>query len=269
MWLQLLNTGIWYQRLGKGPAVVLLHGFGEAGWVFDSLHPLSNKHCLLIPDLPGSGRSAGAALATLDEMAAIVQQLLAIEHLSEASILGHSMGGYVALSFAEQFPENTTGLGLLHSTAYADTAEKKETRKKGISFIQQWGAAAFLKTFVPNLYAPGNSSNKEALIKAHLEQSQNFSNEALMHYYQTMMARPDRTGTLSGSAAPVLFILGRHDSAIPLQDGITQSSLPAVASVHIMEGSGHMGMLEEKEQTIEAIETYLGQGQKMKAGITA
>ena len=69
------------------------------------------------------------------------------------TLIGHSMGGYITLAFAEKYPEILNAFWLFHSSAYADDDSKKETRKKGIEFIKNNGVAAFVKTSAPNLFS--------------------------------------------------------------------------------------------------------------------
>ena len=147
--------------------------------------------------------------------------------------------------------------GLFHSTAYADTEEKKETRRKGIRFIQEHGAYEFLKTSIPTLYSPGSQETKKELIAEHLAEGHNFSEPALVSYYEAMIARTDRSHILKESINPVLFILGRHDVAVPIDDGLEQCHMPQLSYIHILENSGHMGMVEEPETINQALLSYI------------
>ena len=98
------------------------------------------------------------------------------------------MGGYVALAFAEKWGEMLEGFGLFHSTAFADSAEKKEVRRKGIQFIERNGPYEFLKTTIPGLFSPASRENKTELIEELLKTAHNFSGAALVSYYVSMSA---------------------------------------------------------------------------------
>jgi pimeloyl-ACP methyl ester carboxylesterase len=167
------------------------------------------------------------------------------------------MGGYVALAFAEKYAERLNGLGLFHSTVYADNEEKIKLRQKGISFIGEHGAFEFLKTSTPNLFSGKTREEKPELIDKLMPTLRNFSAEALVLYYHAMMQRPDRQVVLSKATVPVLFIIGKNDNAVPFQDSLEQCYLPEKAYIHILHGSGHMGMLEEAEKTNEILKSYL------------
>jgi pimeloyl-ACP methyl ester carboxylesterase len=166
------------------------------------------------------------------------------------------MGGYITLAFAEKREQRLKGFGLFHSSSYADSAEKKETREKGITFIKEHGAFAFLRTSTPNLFGPSTKEQDQALIEGQIELCSGFTDAALITYYRSMMERPDRSEVLKNTSLPVLFILGQHDVAVPLQDGLQQCHLPKLSFVHILEVSGHMGMLEETAKSNTFLNNY-------------
>jgi pimeloyl-ACP methyl ester carboxylesterase len=62
-----------------------------------------------------------------------IHALLRHENISSCIMLGHSMGGYITLAFAEKYPLLLTGLGLIHSTAFADSEEKKKNRARALN----------------------------------------------------------------------------------------------------------------------------------------
>lgn len=249
---------IFYRDNGQGPIVVLLHGFGEDGGIWKNQFDDFPGYRLVIPDLPGSGRSESIDDMSMEGLASILKEL-ATEVWGEEKfvLIGHSMGGYIALAFAEKYPQLLSGFGLFHSSAFADNEEKKETRSKGIEVIRQRGAFSFLKTATPKLYSPHTQENHPALIEEHIESVRLFSPEALVSYYEAMMQRPDRTHVLRETPLPVLFILGRHDTAVPPEDGLKQCHLPRRSHVHLFESSGHMGMVEEAEKANEVLGEYL------------
>ena len=172
-------------------------------------------------------------------------------------LIGHSMGGYITLAYADKYPDDLAAFGLFHSTAFPDTEEKKETRRKGIAFVENYGAYEFLKTAIPNMYGPATKEARPQLIEGHLQSLQQFSKAALIAYYESMIKRPDRTHVLKQNKIPVLFVLGKHDAAVPFQDGLQQVHLPGIAHVHILEDSGHMGMCEEVEKSNKLLQEFV------------
>lgn len=242
---------------------MLLHGFGETGNIWKNQFDIFPGYRLIVPDLPGTGRSELSKDMSMEGLASAVKAVLekeTTEHPEggqKAILVGHSMGGYVSLAFAEYYPELVDLLCLFHSSAFADSEEKKQTRQKGIGFIREHGPLEFLRTTIPNLYAPQTRRERPRLVEKHLEEAADFTGEALITYYESMMKRKDRSAILQKAPWPVLFILGRHDSAIPLEDGLKQTHLANVSYVHILEQSGHMGMIEETELSNQAINDFL------------
>lgn len=247
-----------YSVSGKGNALVLLHGFAEDRSIWDNfIEALSEQFLLLVPDLPGSGNSSliNEANIGLEDYADCIHLMLTKEDILQCCIVGHSMGGYISLAFAEKYPDMLTGLGLFHSSAYADDEEKKETRRKAINFINEKGADSFLKTSIPGLFA--DSEKQHLAIQELLMKGRQFSPQALTQYYEAMIARPDRTAVLLSAGFPVLFILGKHDKAVPFDQGLKQSHLPAESHISILRESAHMGMIEEEEKAGKTLADFL------------
>lgn len=251
------NSTLSYRVQGEGNAIVLLHGFGEDGEIWRNQFDLFPHHRLIIPDLPGTGASELPEHTSMESLARSVVAILDAEGAAQCILVGHSMGGYVTLAFADHHAERLKGYGLFQSTAYADSEEKKETRRKGIQFIRRYGAAEFLKTTIPNMYGPVSKNEHKELIEEHLLSVRNFSGEALVSYYEAMIARPDRSHLLSMTGLPVLFMVGRHDAAVPFEDAMRQSHLPRLSYIHILENSGHQGMVEEPEESNKALLSYI------------
>lgn len=104
---------------------------------------LKDKFRIIIPDLPGSGKSELIENSSLEDMAEVLHQIIHEEDIDHCVMIGHSMGGYITLAFAEMYWNHLTAFGLFHSSAYADSKEKITTRQKGIEFINEHGAFAF------------------------------------------------------------------------------------------------------------------------------
>ena len=258
------NKKIFYRVTGSGYPVLLVHGFGEDGEIWNNqVEFLKERFQLIVPDLPGSGHSEMIDDMSMDGMAEVIKCIIDAEIFENpplgggGAFIGHSMGGYITLAFVEKYPEYLTGFGLFHSTAYADSDEKKAARRKGIEVIREKGAFEFLKTTTPNLFSQKTRNERPELIAGQISRLVNFSPAALIAYYEAMIQRPDRTQLLKESAIPVLFIMGEQDQAIPLQDGLQQCHLPDRSSIHILRQSGHMGMLEEMEKSNNELENFL------------
>ena len=249
---------LFYSITGNGPAVILIHGFGEDENVWkEQISFLESSFHLIVPSLPGSGSSELIEDMSIEGMAESIYFILQQEGLEQCTMIGHSMGGYIALAFAEKYPSMLRGLGLLHSTAFADTEEKKLARKEGIKHIEEKGALSFLKDFIANLYSSFTKETNPSIIQDHINSMSYLTKAALISYYQSMMDRPDRTEVLKQNKIPVLFVLGKSDKAIPFQDGLKLASMPDISYIHVLERSGHMGMIEEPELTNSILNNFL------------
>lgn len=252
------NGSVAYYTAGKGLPVLLLHGFAEDGSIWDEAAAhLATQYLVIVPDIPGSGRSAmiTGSNVGVEEYVDAIKAILDYEHIGQAVMIGHSMGGYITLAFAEKYPEMLKAFGLFHSSAYADDAAKKEKRQKAIYFIEANGVEAFLKTSIPGLFA-NEEKSKEAIADL-LAKGSLFTPEALIQYYMAMMQRPDRTAVLKTFEGKILFVMGKHDTAVPIKDALEQCHMPSVAYIHVLHNSGHMGMIEEKSKSFGILEDFL------------
>ncbi len=135
--------------------------------------------------------------------------------------------------------------------------EKKQVRLKAIDFINDNGSYAFLKTSIPGLFTRSFGEEYPEKINGLVERGKDFTNAALIQYYQAMMARPDRTEVLKTFPKPILFVMGEFDNAVPLQSSLQQCYLPAQSHVHLLGKSAHMGMWEEKELSDKILFDFL------------
>ncbi|GGH78836.1 pimeloyl-ACP methyl ester carboxylesterase [Filimonas zeae] len=242
------SRNIRYVKSGAGIPVVLLHGFGEDSRVWNNqIAWLEQSFQVIAPDIPGSGgsdRLHDLPEAGIEEYADAMYALLQQEHITRCTLLGHSMGGYIALALAQKHPDIINGLGLVHSTAFADNEEKKANRQRGIQMMDQYGGAAFLKTTIPNLFSVSYKMTNADEINKLIEQGNEFSTQSLQQYYYAMMTRPDRSSVLTEIKKPVLFIAGTEDVAVPINDVLKQTSMPDYSYIHVLDHVGHMGIWE-------------------------
>jgi pimeloyl-ACP methyl ester carboxylesterase len=245
------NKKIFYRAEGKGKPVMLLHGFAEDGNIWNhQLKKLKEKFLVIVPDIPGSGSSElldGEIF--MEDYADVIKTIVDAEFSNgkqkQFTLIGHSMGGYITLAFAQKYPGLLNAFGLFHSTAYADDDVKKEIRKKGIEFIKTNGAHLFLKNTTANLFSEKTKKITPWLIDTVIKNSTYFSPAALIQYYNAMMQRPDQTNVLKTFKKPILFIIGKNDNAVPLKASLKQCHIPLISYIKILRNTGHMGMWEE------------------------
>jgi pimeloyl-ACP methyl ester carboxylesterase len=259
---------LFYRDLGSGEPVLLVHGFAEDGAIWSELaqHLIRDEatgsdkglnHRLLIPDLPGSGRSSVTASLSIESMAAALKGLLDREGIERCILIGHSMGGYIALAFAERYPGRLRAFGLFHSTAYADSEEKKAARAKSIAFIREHGAEPFIRQSTPALFAHETRTDHPGLVEDMISRYSDFSAGSLTAYLEAMLQRPDRVAVLERSRVPILFIIGKKDQIVLPEQSLAQVFLPALSYLDILSGAGHMGMLEEPAAGAAIIQSFV------------
>jgi pimeloyl-ACP methyl ester carboxylesterase len=190
-------------------------------------------------------------------MAVTVKGLLDREGIEKCILIGHSMGGYVTLAFAELYPERLRAFGLFHSTAYADSEEKKAGRLKSIAFVREHGAQPFIRQSTPGLFALETREDRPGLVEEMISRYRGFSVDALVVYLEAMRRRPDRVSVLERSVVPVLFIIGEKDQIVSPEQSLAQVVVPALAYFKILPGAGHMGMLEEPAEGASIIHSFV------------
>ncbi len=248
---------IHYQVSGKGSALVLLHGFIESLTIWDEFAKnLSESFRVIRIDLPGHGKTpALGKVHTMELMAAAVRAVLDNLHVESCIMIGHSMGGYVTLEFAKQYPHILYGMGLFHSHAAADTFEAKENRMRTIEIVKL-NRKGFIKQFIPDLFAETNVVRLSDQIE---QLSKNAEKMSVQSITNTLMGLKDRSGKfdlLLNTNIPVLFIAGKEDSRIPVQNILAQAILPRYSEVLVLGDVGHMGFIEAREQTIEMVRNF-------------
>ena len=250
-----------YEIKGNGLPVMLLHGFTEDRCIWDSLlSGIEKKYKWILPDLPGSGGSAyNKSFLNLKDFAEVLYSIIVTENITELVLVGHSMGGYISLAFAEKYPEKILALGLFHSSSYADSAEKKEARDKNIRFIQKNGSPTFVEQSLPGLYFDSFQAEYPEEIRKEIDRYANFNPDSLVQYLDAMKNRPDSGGVLKSITKPVLFIMGEEDKAVPLKDGLAQCHLPQISYIHILTHTAHMGMIENTNLCNSFLDQFLEQ----------
>lgn len=247
----------YYLKAGKGPALMLVHGFAEDHRIWQKqVSFLQHNFTVIVPDLPGSGKSyLPGETMSMDLLAAYLLEILDQEEIQQIQLYGHSMGGYAALAFAEKYASRLLSMGLIHSSAYDDDEEKKINRRKSISLIQsgQTGKEVFLKAMVPNLYGSEAGSTIPERMQEHLTMALEIPSESLVTYYQAMINRPNRFNVLEQLQQPVLFVLGDEDKAVTLASGLDQCYIPQQSKVEIFRNTGHTSMNENPQLLNETL----------------
>jgi len=246
-----------YRSEGTGSVVVLIHGFMESQAVWTSFSSeLARNHRVLSVDLPGHGESGLLeGPGTIEKYAEAIHMIAIEEELSRFFIVGHSMGGYVALAFAEKYPSHLTGLCLFHSTPFADSDAKKKDRQATIEQIKQGKLGVLITRHFNAVFAEASIETLQQEIREAAEIAGQMKEEAVIASIEAMAMRKDRSGVMFAGKIPVLFIAGKEDRLIPVS--VTeQIRLPEKSEIRILEHSGHMGMIEEKDESLKIVKEF-------------
>lgn len=248
------GNNICYSDQGSGEVIVLLHGFCGSSSYFEQVIPyLSGRYRVIAPDLRGHGASdAPLGAYTIEQMADDVLSLLDALEISKCYLLGHSLGGYITLSFAQRHSARLKGFGLIHSTGYPDSEEAKEKRLKSVSQIRSEGITDFVDQLVPGLFAPDAAPQ---LLQRAKEIGYRTPPQGAVGAALAMRERPDRRDVISASALPVLLIAGDQDAIVTPERAFTADK-PNVTKATIS-GAGHMSMFEAPERLAEIIKDFV------------
>lgn len=254
-----MNEIISYTDVGKGPTVVLLHGFCESKAIWERFQQKLSQHFrVIIPDLPGFGDNPPfEGDTTIEEMADIVFRFLKKVNAERCTVIAHSLGGYIGLALAEKYTDHLNGLGLFHSTAYPDTPEKKEARTKAIDFLEKNGVESFIEGFVAPLFYVQNRRYLREEMAFVAEIGKKTPLTTAIALTKAMRDRRDRTHVLEKVPFPVMFIAGRDDNAVNFKSSKDQFLLPANSTIHVLAETAHMGMFEREEDTYRMCDAFV------------
>ncbi|WP_345991715.1 alpha/beta hydrolase [Chryseobacterium sp. Chry.R1] len=247
-----------FEKTGNGKEIlVLLHGFMENLSIWSDMEPhLSKNFTLLKIDLPGHGKSEILAdVHTMELMADEVKKVLNDQKLEKVHLLGHSMGGYTSLAFAEKYSQSIKSLTLFFSTYFPDDDEKKKQRIKSYRIIQE-AFPNYAKAGIPNLFNPNERDILEGKIETALEVALSTNNMGALACVKGMVERTDKKHVLENLEAKILVLSGKHDNAVKTETTI--NNLPDSTNIksYILD-CGHNGHWEKPGICAEIINTEL------------
>ena len=248
------NTKISFTDDGKGTAVVLLHGFLENKTMWDKyVSALSKNHRVITIDLLGHGETECLGYVhTMEDQADMIFAVLISLRIRKIVLVGHSMGGYVALAFAELYPDNVKGLFLLNSTSRADSDERKINRDRAIKAVKQ-NHTNFVRISISNLFSEDNREVLAKEIEKVKLQALKTPLQGIVASLEGMKIRKDREVLLHFAPYPIQLVLGKKDGVLIYDDTIDQIEGTKVELTTFPDG--HMSHIEnEKELKIVLLE---------------
>lgn len=250
------NKKITFTRTGSGDTLILLHGFLESHTMWDALIPKLAEHFDVIAiDLPGHGTSETIAdVHTMELMAEAVNAVLQFEQVEKAHFVGHSMGGYVSLAFAELFPQKMNSLVLLNSTPLDDSITRKENRERAIVLIKKY-PEAFVSMGVTNLFSSENSKIYLKEIQQTKKEALTFPIDGVVANIKGMKVRETRLEILKAFSRKKAIIAGVDDPIITIES-LREISAEANTTLFEVNG-GHMSHIEAKDNVLSLLLKFL------------
>lgn len=250
------NIEIAYSVSGKGNAVVFLHGFLETSTMWQPyVDVFSKTHKVVTIDLLGHGKTPCLGyIHTMEEMAETVLVVVKELRLRKLHLLGHSMGGYVALAFAEMYPDYVKALCLINSTSRADSVERKANRDRAIRAVK-YNHKQFIRISITNLFRPKNRKIFSKTITKVKKEALSTSLQGIVAALEGMKIREDREVLLHFSPYKKMMIIGKHDPVLNFEDLLDQTKNSEV-DVDIFP-DGHMSHIENKEDLMFSLERFL------------
>lgn len=248
------EASIHFKVQGQGKNVILLHGYLESMQIFDHFaFKMSQVARVVTIDLPGHGLSdLIQPSSSLESITAAIKCVADHLNMTQLYIMGHSMGGYVTLAFAEKYPQMVEGLALLHSSPNPDTHEKQKNRQREMDLIRQGKKEIICKSSIPNTFA---NTNRE-LFAQKIQQITNTAcktpDEGIIAALQSMMNRPDRNEILTNLEAKKISVIGKQDNFIPWESALETCNKTKMHPI-LLESSGHMGFIEQSTECLQQI----------------
>jgi len=254
MILEHKGTPIFYQDEGKGTAVVLLHGFLENSFMWkDVKTELIRSHRVISIDLLGHGQSSCLGYVhSMELMAEVVHAVLKSLRLRRVILIGHSMGGYVSLAFAQNYPKMVKGLCLMDSTAQADSEERKELRARANKMVQT-NFENMIRMSVGNLFKPESLDLFKEEVKWVKEEALKTPVQGYMACMEGMRIRPNRVAVLH-TIKHVFYVIGKYDPVLEAEN-IVEEAKSVHAEFLVLEG-GHMSHIENKAELIDSLRIF-------------
>lgn len=246
-----------YSDTGKGRVIVLLHGFLGSHEIWSEfIKKLSKRFRVIAIDLPGHGETPAIGYYhSMELLAQSVKAVLDKVGVRRYVIVGHSMGGYTALAFAELYPENVSGLCLFNSTSYADSEAKKKDRDRVIRLVKK-EHKYYVAEVVTSLFAPENLTKIPKEVEKVKRIATATSKQAIINSLEGMKERKSRDLILKFAEYPVLFIIGKKDSVIGYETMYPQIGLCKYPSVLMLENTGHMAFYEAPKETVKELTVF-------------
>ncbi|MCK5823255.1 MAG: alpha/beta hydrolase [Bacteroidales bacterium] len=258
--IQFKNIIVNFKDEGEGKVVVLLHGYLETLDVWtDFSKTLAETFRVISIDLLGHGQSGTFNVNTMDLMAEAVEAVITNLNVEKCFVIGHSLGGYVTLAFADNYAHRLFGFSLFHSSAYSDNVEKIKNREREIKLVKQGKKELLFNTNIPLVFANENTEKFSSIIERNKKNAIQTTDRGIVASLKGMVQRPDRTNVLKDTKIPVLYFIGTKDNFIPVPVALKQAELSKKIKAVVLQNSGHIGFVEDKEKSVRELSDFVNE----------
>lgn len=247
--MEMNPVDLFYEEKGQGIPVVFIHGFPFDHTIWEPLAPLlCDRARIILPDLRGFGKSPVTdAVYTMRLLAEDIVRLLDRLEIEKAVVVGHSMGGYVSLSFAQAYPNRLLGLGLIATQAAADNPERRQSRYKTAESVMHKGARVVAGDMVKTL------TRNKALVQPITQLILQAQPAGIVGALKGMAERHDLTGELANIQVPAVVIYGASDQLLPKERAEMMAQMLPKGWLVEVPDTGHMLMMEEPAAVAEPL----------------
>ena len=235
--------------------ILWVHGFCLSSVIWkDMIADFDQDYTSVCLDLPGFGGTTPSFFRDLPDLADQIYHQLRNQHISNVTLVGHSLGGYLCLEILRQRPEFCNSIVLFHANAFEDSEQRKTARQVYLDAFERFGGDFFLRNFHESLFY----NKQHPAISFLKEQPHKISTEVLQQYTKAMKDRGGYKDLLT-KPTPKLLICGAFDQTIPKEDYHKMYDYASHCELHILSASAHMGMLEEPKQAARSIRYFISQ----------
>ena len=256
MVLEYKKATISYSDEGKGTAIVLIHGFLENATMWKEITPqLTKKNRVITIDLLGHGKSDCLGYThSMELFAETIEAVLKHLRIRKCILIGHSLGGYVALAFAEKKPQKIKGLCLMNSTSIEDDIERKKLRSRANKMVQN-NFTNMVRMSFTNLFSEESRTIFKDEMKLALAEALKTPIQGYIATQEGMKNRPNRSHVLAENNFKKLIIIGKKDPVLDYQTSLEEAK--NTNSEFVVFGDGHMTHIENKEELITILERFV------------
>ncbi|MEI4771318.1 alpha/beta hydrolase [Psychrobacillus sp. FJAT-51614] len=249
--VQIKGSSVAYLDEGQGEALFLMHGFcGSSAYWSKVIPKLTEQYRVIAIDLPGHGDSeVQDNVNQIDLYADFIYQFLDSLKIEKVTMLGHSLGGYITLAFADKYSERLNGFSLIHSTGFPDSEEAKKGRDSSAQKIDDEGIEAFIDGLIPKLFAPNNVKSQQNSVEEAIKIGYRTSLIGAKYALEAMRDRTDRRAVINNTELPVVLVAGEEDQLIPSEKTFTADGVN-IKQV-LLKNVGHMSMYEAPEELVK------------------